>query len=120
MNLTNKPPLGLKSEPSDKDPEHLDYVHRLPCMCCGRIGVEAHHCRDKPDHEEREIYTRIPGAGRKSHDRDAIPLCMEHHKMFHLFRSDFHEQFGRDYRLIPKVRELVERLKEDDILGDCL
>ena len=88
------------------DPAYLEAVRNLPCRVCNRYPCEAHHCRDLPDFDD-DIYKQIPGAGRKSHDHDAIPLCPAHHRMFHLERPKFHEAIGKDYTHIRDVRELV-------------
>ena len=90
------------------DAAHLDAIRALPCAACGRAGPsEAHHCRDRPDYHERHLYDRLPGAGQRSADRDAIPLCSNHHRMFHLLREEFHAQYGRDYYMIAQARDDV-------------
>lgn len=105
MNLANKPPLGLKEPKVKPDLEYLARVRGLPCCACGRYGrTEAHHCRDMPDFNERGLYERLPGAAQKSGDHDAIPLCGDCHRAFHLRRSEFHARYGRDYGFIPVTR----------------
>lgn len=74
MNLTGKPPLGLKDGASGKDAEYLRRVRKLPCVICEAYGMpqltptEAHHCK----------HGRYSQA--KSPDRMAIPLCAGHHR----------------------------------------
>lgn len=101
MNANFKP---AKAKP---DPAYLAKVRQLPCVCCGRQPVEAHHCRDMPMANERGLYRRIPGAGMKSADTDTIPLCPFHHTMFHLHRSEFHAEYGKDYGFIAQTRAAV-------------
>lgn len=110
-----------KPERLRPDPLYLEDVRKLPCLRCGiQHGIEAHHCRDKPLAIHDDIYKRIPGAARKSHDHDAIPLCVNCHWLFHNRRSTFHEDCGKDYMHILATREAVERMREDEILGRCL
>lgn len=93
------------------DAAYLDAVRALPCCACGRSAPsEAHHARDLPDHADRHLYERIPGAGLRSSDRDAIPLCGPDgcHRMFHLERSQFHALYGRDYYMIKDVRSIID------------
>lgn len=105
-NLTGQP-VYAKPAKVKPDPAYLARVRDLPCVCCGQLPVEAHHCRDLPDYGERGLYERVPGAAMKSSDRDAIPLCPHHHRMFHGDRAEFHEQFGRDYGFIGPTRAAV-------------
>lgn len=115
MSLMGKGPLGLKGGKPARDLGYLQKVRSCACYVCGKPAPsEAHHCRDRPDHAEREIYTQMPCAGRTSGDHDAIPLCPEHHRMFHLERPKFHLQFGRDYRMLHSVRALIERMDTID------
>ena len=110
MNLMGKP-VEQKPEPRRADPKYLSAVRRLPCCACGVVGrTEAHHCRDAPAFDERHLYDSLPAAGRKSADRDAIPLCGPDgcHAAFHLDRKTFHLQFGRDYYYIAVSRNAVE------------
>ena len=106
MNLTNRP--ILQKQPPIKDRAYMEKVATLPCIACEAKPVEVHHCRDKPDHDERHIYERIPGGAMKSGDRDTLPLCPACHDMFHRDRATFHHLHGRDYRLLPLVRSLVD------------
>lgn len=107
MNANFKP---AKAKPN---PAYLARVHELPCVCCGAFPVEAHHCRDMPPFDERGRYERLPAAGRKSGDRDAIPLCPNHHAMFHLQRSGFHALFGVDYQYIATTRATLDDMEID-------
>jgi hypothetical protein len=106
MNLCKRPPYR-KPEKTAPDPEYLARVRQLPCCACGVRGVEAHHCRDLPDFGERGLYQRLPGAGQKSGDRDAIPLCPPCHRKFHLNRAQFHADHGRDYAFIGPTRAAI-------------
>lgn len=114
MNLANRPPLGLKPGKVKPDPAYLARVRELPCVSCYKPGPsEAHHCRDLPDYEKRGIYERLPGAAQKSSDRDAIPLCPDCHRMFHLRRSEFHAKRGKDYLFIPETRGAIDNVVSD-------
>ena len=106
MNLTGRP-ITAKTGRAKPNPAYLAKVRELPCVCCGKQPVEAHHCRDMPMDNERGLYERLPGAAQKSSDRDAIPLCPFHHRMFHLRRADFHAEYGKDYGFIGQTRAAV-------------
>ncbi len=112
MNIANRPPLGLKQPKAKPDPEYLRKVRALPCAACGRPGPnEAHHCRDRPDHDEQGLYVQLPGAAQKSADADAIPLCPHDHRLFHLHRSEFHSLYGKDYSYIAPTRADVSDME---------
>jgi len=114
MNLLNQEPTGLKVGKARKDPKYLKAVRGLPCVCCGRSGpCEAHHCRDLPDFNEQGLYKQLPAAARKSHDRDAIPLCAECHWLFHNRRSEFHAICGKDYGHIGPTRAQLSHAELD-------
>jgi hypothetical protein len=77
---------------------------------------EAHHCKDQPpanDNKGMGPYERLACAGRKSGDRDTIPLCHEAHRMFHLERARFNALYGPDYSYIPQTRKYVKQLSLD-------
>lgn len=107
MNANFKP---AKVRPN---PKYLAKVRALPCVCCGRQPVEAYHCRDMPMADERGLYDRVPGAAMKSADTDTIPLCPHHHTMFHMQRSDFHAEFGKDYGFIAQTRAATSDMEVD-------
>lgn len=114
--MTYLGPRGANPKPEkvDDDPAYLNRVRGLPCACCGKPPPnEAHHCRDKPDFDERGLYVQTPGAGRKSHDRDAIPLCGPCHRMFHLDRPRFRQLAGKDYSHIGPTRAAFEEREID-------
>lgn len=110
----------MNAEPNFKpakvkpDPAYLDKVRALPCVCCGAmLGNDAHHCQDKPPFTDHGLYQRLPSAARRSGDHDAIPLCPNHHRMFHLRRSEFHAQFGVDYQYIATTRATLSDMEVD-------
>jgi len=114
MNLSNRGPLGLRSPKPKPDPAYLARVRELPCCACGKYGPsEAHHCRDLPDYEERGLYSQLPGAARRSGDRDTIPLCQNDHWMFHNRRDEFHAEYGKDYGYIPTTRAALSDMEID-------
>jgi hypothetical protein len=74
-----------------EDPTHLARIRAERCAvasaCWGRI--EAHH----PTHGR--------GLSQRSHDHEAIPLCMRHHSDFHKARGYFfgwHKQARQDWQ----------------------
>jgi len=63
-----------------KDRKHLEFVSKMPCCCCGMLGVQVHHLlRADPKR----------GMGRKADDKFAVPLCPRHHRELH---SDGNEE----------------------------
>lgn len=108
MNLTGRQ-ITPKPERAKPNPAYLAKVRALPCCACRKPAPsEAHHCRDLPDYDQRNLYDRIPVASLKSSDRDAIPLCADCHRMFHLNRGRFHLLYGRDYDSIASTRRKVD------------
>ena len=108
MNLTGQQP-SQKPQRAKPNPAYLAKVRELPCCACQKSAPsEAHHCRDLPNHDQRHLYDRLPGASLKSSDRDSIPLCSDCHRMFHLDRSKFHLLYGRDYDNIAATRRKVD------------
>lgn len=50
-----------------RDRHYLAWLHTQPCLVCGSLQVAAHH--------------EPPKSHVDWHDRDAVPLCHEHHNM---------------------------------------
>lgn len=71
-------PTGKMSKPV-KDKPYLKWLHDLPCVVTGRLGVQAAHISyDAPE------YGKLGrGKGTKESDRWAIPLCPEEHQIQH-------------------------------------
>lgn len=104
------------SEQGLADAAYLAAVRGLPCAACGAVGrTEAHHPRDSPPHAEQGLYDRLPCAGRKSSNRDAIPLCGPDgcHQMYHMERAKFHSLYGRDYTYIGTTRADLAHMELD-------
>jgi hypothetical protein len=114
MNLSGRGAPGQKQASEPPDPAYIGEVKALDCRACGRHGPsDAHHCRDKPDFDERGLYSRLPAMRRKSGDRDAIPLCTECHWLFHNRRGEFHALYGKDYRMIASIRSALDDETEE-------
>lgn len=107
MNLSGKPPLGLKQTIKRKDSAHLKRVASLPCCICHEYGmtsnspVQAHHC----------IHGRH--GTRKVPDSMTIPLCEGHHQgLFDTSKIALHrepkrwrDEYGPDTDWISWVEE---------------
>lgn len=111
------------SDEGQSDTEHLLIVKTLPCCACGRPGPsEAHHCKDQPSFDMRDIYTQLPCAGRKSGHKDTIPLCPECHRngpnAYHVAPAAWRERHGPDWSHIAATRAAVAAIIEDQIIGD--
>lgn len=53
--------------------QHVAFVKSLPCLVCGRHGVDHHHLKVAVDNQPK-------GMGRKHVDRWAIPACRRLHR----------------------------------------
>jgi len=105
MNLTGRPPLGLK-KPRIKNGtkagyEYMSKVKQLPCVICGSPPPnDAHHV----------ICDRF--GTNKSSDFDTIPLCKSHHQhgpyAIHNGKQSWVERYGPDHKYIEQTRKLIE------------
>lgn len=107
MNLTKRP-ITAKPERAKPNPAYLAKVRAQYCVTCGSPPPnDPHHCRDMPPLSEQGLYTRLPGAGMKSADEDAITLCRECHDMFHRDRARFRKLYGYDFEYLFVTRAAV-------------
>jgi len=57
------------------DREYIGWLHNQTCLVCGcHNGIEAHHLR----------IDGMGGTAKKPPDWMCVPLCQEHHRMYHL------------------------------------
>lgn len=77
-----------------KDPDHVRAVAGLPCCVCAflvekqRTKTEAHHTRSR---------------GAFGGDDTVAPLCVRHHKLYHLIgRKSFKQRIGLDVAAVAK------------------
>lgn len=52
-----------------RDRAYLEFVRSLPCIICGKVGVEAHHQAEKGHGT----------TGGKPGDERVLPVCVYHH-----------------------------------------
>lgn len=95
------------------DTPHLKAVRALPCIICTSFGMkqtsdtEAHHCKSGRYSQAKEI------------DRNAIPLCHEHHHGLRFDRDrnklGFHNNqktweliYGPDHEYIAITLDMIE------------
>ena len=100
MNLTQKPPMGLKLARPTKSPKHLERVKMLPCIIChAPPPSDAHHC----------IHDRF--GTRKASDFEAIPLCKRHHQIgpdaIHNGKQTWRDKYGADHEYLPVVADML-------------
>jgi hypothetical protein len=113
MNLTGKPPLGLKEGKAAKDPDYLAKVRALPCCICQAWGMPQTH----PTQAHHPICERH--GNEKTPDCEAIPLCEGHHQgdfdttkiAIHRDRAAWVEWFGSDREYIAITQDKIERTK---------
>lgn len=99
LNLTGKPPLGLKQKVVKKDKKRLQAIHEMRCVICQKFGevqrspTQAHHCI-----HDRHGFAKRP-------DSETIPLCEGHHQgMFdtsklalHRAPQQWRDRYGPDW-----------------------
>jgi DNA recombination protein Rad52 len=68
----------IEKETRSKDPKHLKYVGRRPCLVCGSRPSQAHHI----------LFAQPRAMGRKVGDEWAVPLCTRHHRSLHDFGDE--------------------------------
>jgi hypothetical protein len=98
-NLSNRGPLGLRApKPVNGTAackRHMAAVAALPCLVCGRYGVEVHHLT-KP-----------------RNDMEVIPLCAPHHRRefgpnsYEYSPKAFHAEHGDERLLLAKVADML-------------
>jgi hypothetical protein len=73
------PSSWKRKRPRVENKDHLGFVRRLPCCCCGARPVDAAHIRmASAIHGKRET-----GIAQKADDRWTLPLCRKHHDQQH-------------------------------------
>jgi hypothetical protein len=96
------------SQQGKDDLAYMGRVKEMDCAACGRHGPsDAHHCKDKPPFDERDIYQRLP-IGCKSGPQDTIPLCKDCHQGangYHTSPKLWNERHGPDYGFLTFVRD---------------
>lgn len=128
MNLTRQSPApkAPKLTPAEKakGKEHMAGVKVLPCVICNAPPPsDAHHCTHRyTGLDDLNPYTIEPCAGRRSGDYDTIPLCKSCHQngptAIHNGKERWRKRNGPDYLYLPMVREMVEAVRDDWILGE--
>ncbi|MEO8627670.1 MAG: hypothetical protein ABI612_06150 [Betaproteobacteria bacterium] len=77
-------------------------VAELPCLACGKHGVELHHIR------------KGIGAGRRATNFQVLPLCATCHRTgghriaYHAGSKVWQAKYGSELQLLEKVRRLLE------------
>lgn len=79
------------------DESVLENARRQPCRCCNRKGVDPHHV------------TSVGAMGDDTYD-NVIPLCREHHVMWHK------EGLGAMYRKFQGVRDWLWIMQRHDVV----
>jgi hypothetical protein len=91
-----KAPKPAKDDAAKVAKDHLAWIHELPCLITGKMGVEAAHISyaskiwAKPDR----------GMGRKADDRWTVPLCTNAHAEQHAMGE---RAFWKKYGIDPLV-----------------
>ena len=103
-----------------KDPEYLEWIRTLPCRCCWSGAYKLGFFQDfVPDDDSFQQSKTEPahvgkrGLSQKCPDREAIPLCIEHHRegrySAHRIGEIFWWHWGIDRdKLIRELNEAYE------------
>lgn len=107
-----KPTKQTKERPSGKDPAYLAALRELPCCICRGWGM----VQMSPTQAHHTICGRTPG--RKTPDRQAIPLCEDHHQglwgndpsklAIHKCKKTWVAEYGPDTEFIDASRDSVD------------
>jgi len=118
LNLTGRPPIGIKqpkttktkqflpriskkraaykaSAEGEKGKAHMAAVAQLPCLVCGATPVEVHH------------------EGKPRSDMRCLPLCPQHHRQeygpgaYHYSKRQFYQKHGESSELLARVDKLL-------------
>ena len=116
-NLTGRPGPGLKAAPKKSrrqkqgkvDLPYLDLIRQLPCIVCLTHGLHQ-TSRTTAHHVTCGRYSQD-----KEDDRNAIPLCDDHHQgqfsnlkiAFHRERSLWIETYGEDTDYLELTARLI-------------
>ena len=92
-------PLGLKPDKPERGTararRHMARVAQLPCVACGAMGVQVHHC----------IHDRF--SQRRASDFDTIPLCPPCHDELHADKAAWRTKYGADHEYLPGVADAL-------------
>lgn len=108
--LTGKGPMGQKPARDPKDTPYLRRVKTLPCCICENFGMvqtsptDAHHTKSGRY------------GGRRTPDRQAIPLCKCHHQglradrdkskiAYHQNQAEWERLYGPDTDYIAQTQD---------------
>lgn len=94
----------MKNTEYRKNEDYLIWIRTLPCLACGRHGVEAHHVGK--DWTNKMGVSLSGGTGMKPSDYVCLPLCPEHHRGSRGFHGLGWDRFEEEYGLIL-YREII-------------
>lgn len=96
----------------EEDPEHLARIRRQPCYAC-QVDRRMQEFRTEP-HHPRPGGADGPGAGQRSSDRDAIPICAGHHRgiapgyiSIHKNPIEFRARYGTEAEIRDRVLAII-------------
>lgn len=102
MNLTGRPPIGLKADRPRNNPAYLARVRSLPCCICEAFG-ERQESATQAHHPFHDRYSTV-----KALDEMAIPLCWDHHlgpKGIHTNKTEWRAKYGADHEWIAATKD---------------
>jgi hypothetical protein len=95
-----------------KDPQFLEWLRTQPCACCRLLGVAAMEGHRATEHRQlsatEAAHVADRGLSQKCPDREAIPLCAEHHRLDTFSAHRMGKKFWAHYGVDKK--QLIERL----------
>lgn len=89
-----------------RDPDYLEFIRSLPCWLCELLM--ANGLLDKQSSVTEAAHVGNRGLSQKCPDREAIPLCAEHHREGHQAAHILGKNFWAHWGLVRDV--LIEEL----------
>lgn len=102
--VPSRPPLGLKIPKAKPDPAYLAKVRQLPCAICEAWGRQ----QVGPTYAHHTIHDRY--SQERTPDREAIPLCWDHHQGPYGIHADKHswrQEYGADRDYIAGTQDKI-------------
>lgn len=101
MNLTGRPPLGLKQPKNKKNKKSREYLERVKSLHCVI-------CAHPPPNDAHHVICDRFGTSKVS-DYLTIPLCKDHHQngpdAIHNGKKSWVEKFGPDHSYLYVVKK---------------
>lgn len=84
----------MSKKPNKYERNYFGLLAELPCVACGKFGVQIHH------------NTKHTGFGQRNNHDQVMPLCFEHHYDLHhgIGIPKWEEKYGDQDDLVKQVK----------------